>query len=123
MTHTPTSIAPAGDDRNGSDGTPARLYRFPNGYGLSVTSDPMGRYGWSMAVVRYFDLGDGFVTTWDDSGTLLTLDYSTPVTADVVRLNGPDDPEIEKALTTIEALDPANARHRTWDRWAQDEEN
>ena len=71
-----------------------RLYRFDNGYGASVIRHS-GSYGydkglWELAVIRYTD-GDKYV-----------LDYSTPITDDVIGYL--DEDEISALLVRIEAL-------------------
>ena len=71
-----------------------RLYRFDNGYGASVIRHS-GSYGndkglWELAVIRYTD-GDKYV-----------LDYSTPITDDVIGYL--DEDEIIALLVRIGAL-------------------
>lgn len=71
-----------------------RLYRFDNGYGASVICHS-GSYGndrglWELAVIRYTD-GDKYV-----------LDYSTPITDDVIGYL--DEDEIIALLVRIGAL-------------------
>lgn len=71
-----------------------RLYRFDNGYGASVICHS-GSYGnenglWELAVIRYTD-GDKYV-----------LDYSTPITDDVIGYL--DEDEISALLVRILAL-------------------
>ena len=57
-------------ERSNSIGGVQRLYKFPNGWGLSLINSPMAhayRYAWEAAVLA----PDG------------DIDYSTPLTADV----------------------------------------
>jgi hypothetical protein len=67
-----------------------RLYQFPNGYGASVVSTPYtygGENGlWELAVLNRHGV----------------LDYSTPVTSDVLGWLTPE--EVETHLITIAAL-------------------
>ena len=71
-----------------------RLYRFDNGYGASVIRHN-GSYGndkglWELAVLRYTD-GDKYV-----------LDYSTPITDDVIGYL--DEDEVNDLLIKIKEL-------------------
>lgn len=100
------------------EGQPARLYRFRNGYGASIAGDT--RYGWNIAVVRFFDLDPDYVRPmdpdsarggqsdpyrWDDRSDPMVIDYSTPVTPDVVRTDGPDSSYTEGVLDAIAKLE------------------
>jgi hypothetical protein len=88
---------------------PAELYRFANGYGASITGDT--RYGWNIAVVRFFDLDrdSGRIYRWDDRSDPLTLDYTTPVGSDVVRVEGPDTDDALDILDAIAYLEGKRA--------------
>jgi hypothetical protein len=75
-----------------------RLYRFPNGQGASVINGP-GTYGgkqglWELAVLSWPDVAED-LTGWK-------LDYSTPVTDDVIGWLTPA--QVEETLDRIEAL-------------------
>lgn len=72
------------------------LWRFPNGRGASVVNHS-GSYGTELAVLRYHG---GGVDDWE-------LDYSTPVTDDVVgHIDGPE--ELVGLLRQVRDLPPVN---------------
>lgn len=72
-----------------------RLYRFDNGWGASVirhsSSYGSDRGLWELAVIRYSDDSNKFV-----------LDYTTPITDDVV--GHLTDADVEKLLVQIDEL-------------------
>lgn len=72
-----------------------RLYRFDNNWGASVirhdSSYGSDRGLWELAVIRYSDDSDKFV-----------LDYTTPITDDVV--GHLTDADVEKLLVQIGEL-------------------
>lgn len=73
-----------------------KLFRFANGYGASVVRFS-GSYGgtaglWELAVIKF--TGDGI--------TDFTLDYTTPITDDV--LGHLSDEGVDAVLCRIEAL-------------------
>lgn len=62
--------------RNDLSGGDSRLYKLPNGFGLSAQNDKILHYysfAWEIAVV----------TNMQDDGTFDTLTYDTPLTEDV----------------------------------------
>jgi hypothetical protein len=82
----------------GEIGNTQRLYRFDNGYGASVVQGPYtygGKQGLSeMAVLRV--TGDG----WTDKDW--EIDYSTPITDDVIGWLDEDD--VQQKLAEVRAL-------------------
>jgi hypothetical protein len=76
-----------------------KLYRFDNGYGASVVRFKYSygyEYGlWELAVLKFTGTGIGDYN----------LDYTTPITSDVIGHLTPD--EVEQTLTLIAALSPS----------------
>ena len=84
-----------------------KLYRFKNDYGASVIRAQVmgiwisGRDGdWELAVIRWMGPGNSFES--------FKLDYSTPVTDDVI--NGLSLEDVEKLLDDIEKLEKPHAK-------------
>jgi hypothetical protein len=73
-----------------------KVYRFSNGYGASVIKHQFSYGGdeglWELAVLRF--------TGADNSDCV--IDYSTPITGDVIGYLTPD--EVEEILSQIEVL-------------------
>jgi len=84
-------------DRPGFTGGTQQVYRFPNGQGASVIRTPFSYGGdkglFELAVLR-FGRGDDN----EDFG----LDYSTPITDDV--LGNLTEEQVQETLAKIEAL-------------------
>ena len=74
----------------------SRIYRFKSGMGLSLINAPIAHFypfAWEAAVTRGVK----------DDGTSEGLDYSTPLTEDVITLKSDEEANafIEKAAKTI----------------------